>query len=371
MKDINEFESLSAEIRKAKKDASNKLCIIVSSGTCGQAKGSSAVVNALQKAIEKHGLEKKVDMRITGCHGFCQVEPIVIIHPENIFYQNVKPEDAEEIISETIVNKNTIDRLLYTDPKTGKKILHERDIPFYKKQTRNLLANNVLVNPIKIDDYIGIGGYSSLCKVLRGMSPEDVIDVVKKSGLRGRGGAGFPTGFKWDFCRKAKGDVKYIVCNADEGDPGAYMNRSLLEGNPHSILEGMLIGAYAIGASEGFIYVRHEYPLAVKHVKIAIEQMRKYGLLGRGIFGTDLNFDIKVIMGAGAFVCGEETALIASIEGKKGEPRQRPPFPAQKGIWRKPTNINNVETWANIPMIINKGAEWFSKIGTERSKGTK
>ena len=368
---LNEFESVCADIRKSRKDKINKTCIIVSSGTCGIAKGSLAVVDALQEALKKNNLDKKVDFRVTGCHGFCQVEPIVIIHPENIFYQNVKPEDAEEIISETIVNKKIVERLLYIDPKTGKRIKHEKDIPFYKKQTRNLLANNVLVDPLKIEDYIGIGGYSALCKVLRTMSPEDVIEIVKKSGLRGRGGAGFPTGFKWGFCRKAKGDIKYIVCNADEGDPGAYMNRSLLEGNPHSVLEGMLIGAYGIGASEGFIYVRHEYPLAVKHVKIAIEQMRKYGLLGENILGTDFNFDIKIVTGAGAFVCGEETALIASIEGKKGEPRQRPPFPAQKGIWGKPTNINNVETWANIPLIVNKGAEWFSKIGTERSKGTK
>jgi NADH-quinone oxidoreductase subunit F len=371
MKDIIKFESVCANIRKSKKDKPDKPCIIVSSGTCGQAKGSLLVVDALQKTIKKHKLDEKVDLRITGCHGFCQVEPIVIVHPENIFYQNVKPEDVEEIISETIIKKKIIDRLLYIDSKTGKKIVHEKDIPFYKKQYRNLLANNILVDPIRIEDYIGIGGYSALCKVLKTMKPEDVIDVVKKSGLRGRGGAGFPTGFKWDFCRKARGDVKYIVCNADEGDPGAYMNRSLLEGNPHSVLEGMLIGAYAIGASGGFIYVRHEYPLAVKNVKIAIDQMRKYGLLGEKILGKDFNFDIKVVMGAGAFVCGEETALIASIEGKKGEPRQRPPFPAQKGIWGKPTNINNVETWANIPLIINNGAEWFSKVGTEKSKGTK
>ena len=371
MEDINDFESQFTEICKAKKDESNKLCIIVSSGTCGQAKGSSAVVNALQKAIKKHRLEKKVDMKITGCHGFCQVEPIVIIYPENIFYHNVKPEDAEEIISETILDKKILDHLLYIDLETGKKIINEKNVPFYKKQCRNLLKNNVLVDPTKIDDYIEIGGYSALFKVLKDMSPEDVIDVVKKSGLQGRGGAGFPTGFKWDFCRKAKGNMKYIVCNADEGDPGAYMNRSLLEGNPHSVLEGILIGAYAIGATEGFIYVRHEYPLAIKNVKIAIGQMRKYGLVGKKILGKDFSFDLNVVEGAGAFVCGEETALMASIEGKKGEPRQRPPFPAQKGIWGKPTNINNVETWANIPIIINNDAEWFSNIGTEGSKGTK
>ncbi|MCK4267004.1 MAG: 4Fe-4S binding protein, partial [Thermoplasmata archaeon] len=231
--------------------------------------------------------------------------------------------------------------------------------------------DNGILNPNNIEEYIGLGGYSASGKALCSMQPEEVIEEIKKSGLQGRGGAGFPTGFKWEFCRKAKGDVKYIVCNADEGDPGAYMNRSLLEGNPHSVLEGMLIGAYAIGASEGIIYIRHEYPLAVKTIEIAMDQMREYGLLGKNILGTGFDFTINIVPGAGAFVCGEETALIASIEGKKGEPRQRPPFPAQKGIWGKPTNINNVETWANIPLIINKGAEWFSKIGTEGSKGTK
>jgi NADH:ubiquinone oxidoreductase subunit F (NADH-binding)/(2Fe-2S) ferredoxin len=371
IQDIGGFESLCSKIRKSKRDKSNELCLIVSSGTCGQAKGSLAVIDALKKSLKNNDLDKKVSIRITGCHGFCQVEPVVIVHPENICYQNVKPEDATEIVSEAVINKKVIDRLLYVDPKTGKRIKHEKDIPFYQKQVRIHLASNVLIDPIRIEDYIGINGYSALCKTLKTMKPEEVISDVKKSGLRGRGGAGFPTGLKWEFCRKAKGNIKYIVCNADEGDPGAYMNRSLLEGNPHSVLEGMLIGAFAIGASEGFIYVRHEYPLAVKNVKTAINQMKEYGLLGKGILGTDFNFDIEVITGAGAFVCGEETALIASIEGKKGEPHQRPPFPAQKGIRKKPTNINNVETWANIPLIINKGADWFSRIGTQGSKGTK
>lgn len=368
---IGKFEKLSAELQRDKKSIANRPCVIISSGTCGQARGSKEVVAALQKAIKGVGLEEKVDLRITGCQGFCQVEPVVIVHPEDILYQRVKPEDAKEIISETIVNKKIIDRLLYVEPRTGKKIMHEKDVPFYKKQCRNLLGNNALIDPTDIEDYIGIGGYSALIKVLKNMKPEEVIEAVKKSGIRGRGGAGFPTGLKWSFCRAAKANVKYIVCNADEGDPGAYMDRSLLEGNPHCTLEGMLIGAYAIGANQGFIYIRHEYPLAVKAVKIAIDQMRKQNLLGKNILGTDFDFDIKIVPGAGAFVCGEETALIASIEGKKGEPRQRPPFPAQKGIWGKPTNINNVETWANIPMIINKGGAWFSNIGTEKSKGTK
>jgi NADH:ubiquinone oxidoreductase subunit F (NADH-binding)/NAD-dependent dihydropyrimidine dehydrogenase PreA subunit len=260
---------------------------------------------------------------------------------------------------------------LYTDPDTNKKIIKEKDVPFYKKQTRNILSNNALIDPQSIEDYFGISGYSSLLKVLSSMTPGEVIDEVKQSGIRGRGGAGFPTGFKWEFCRKAKGDKKYIICNADEGDPGAYMDRGLLEGNPHSIIEGMIIGAYAIGANQGFVYIRDEYPIAVKTIDNAIKQARQYGLLGKDILGSNFDFYITIIRGAGAFVCGEETALIASIEGKKGEPRQRPPFPAQKGLWRKPTNINNVETWANIPLIISKGAKWFSKIGTEKSKGTK
>jgi NADH-quinone oxidoreductase subunit F len=371
MTSMKEFESLCSRLRNARKEASDKSVIIISSGTCGRARGSAAVAESLKKAVTDHGLETTVEVRITGCQNFCQVAPIVIIHPENIFYQNVEPEDAEEIVTETIINKKVVDRLLYPDPKAGKGIPHGENIPFFEKQMRILSGSNALVDSRKIEDYIGIGGYSALCKVLKTMSPGDVIDTVKASGLRGRGGAGFPTGLKWDIARKAKGDTKYVVCNADEGDPGAYMNRSLLEGNPHLILEGILVGAFAIGAKQGFIYIRHEYPLAVENVSIAIEQMRKLGLLGENILGTEFSFDVRVVTGAGAFVCGEETALMASIEGRKGEPRQRPPFPAQKGIWGKPTNINNVETWANIPHIINNGPEWFSKIGTEKSKGTK
>ena len=371
MKNIDEFESICNDIRNLRGKDSNKPTIIISSGTCGQARGSKEVVDKLQKVIRKYKLEKKVNIRVTGCHGFCQVEPIVIINPKNIFYQQVEPDDIDEIVNETIINDKIIDRLLYIDPNTGKSITNVNDVPFYKKQCRNLLEKNVLVDPTKIEDYMAIGGYSAFCKVLKTMTPEGVIDVIKASGLRGRGGAGFPTGIKWSICREAKGKIKYIVCNADEGDPGAYMNRSLLEGNPYLVLEGMLIGAYAIGAVEGFIYIRHEYPLAKSNVRIAIDQMRKYGLLGKNILGQDFDFDLNVVPGAGAFVCGEETALIASIEGKKGEPKQRPPFPAQRGIWKKPTNINNVETWANIPLILDNGAEWFSKIGIGNSKGTK
>ena len=369
VKNNTDLEKLRKSI-VSKKDPNNP-CISICSGTGCLASGCEKVTECFRGELKNMNLEKKVEIRTTGCHGFCEQGPIVVIHPSGIFYHNVKPEDVQDIVSTTIINGRIVDRLLYIDPATEKKIIYEKDVPFYNKQMRILFGNNGLIDPTNIEEYIGVGGYSALGNVLYRMQPEDVIEEIKKSGLQGRGGAGFPTGFKWDFCRKAKGDVKYIVCNADEGDPGAYMNRSLLEGNPHSVLEGMLIGAYVIGAFEGFIYVRHEYPLAVKNVKRAITQMKKYGLLGKNILGSGFYFDVSVVPGAGAFVCGEETALIASIEGKKGEPKQRPPFPAQKGIWGKPTNINNVETWANIPLIINNGAEWFSKIGTEGSKGTK
>jgi NADH-quinone oxidoreductase subunit F len=354
-----------------KRKAEKKSILTVSAGTCGQARGSLKVIESLEKVIKKQQLEDKVKVKITGCHGFCEAEPNIIIQPKGIFYQKVQPKNATEIISETILNDKIIESLLFSDIETGEKVSQENDIPFYKKQRRIVLGDNALIDPTSINDYFSIGGYSSLAQVLKNMSPGDVIDTVKQSGLRGRGGAGFPTGDKWEFTRKAKGDTKYIICNADEGDPGAYMDRSLLEGNPHRVLEGMIIGAYAIGAEEGYIYVRDEYPLAVENITLAISQAEEIGLLGKKILGTELNFELHVVKGAGAFVCGEETALIASVEGKVGEPRQRPPFPAVKGLWKKPTNINNVETWANIPIIIDKGADWFSKIGTNGSKGTK
>ncbi|MCR4404084.1 MAG: NADH-quinone oxidoreductase subunit NuoF [Candidatus Acetothermia bacterium] len=358
-------------IQLLKQTPSSRPCITISSGTCGRARGSEKVGQAFREALRKHGLDGKVTIRVSGCHGFCQAEPHVLVHPEGIFYQRLRPEDAEEIVVQTLLHGRIIDRLLYVDPATGKKSVYEGEIPFYKRQQRNLLASNALLDPTSIDDYIAIGGYTALAKALTTMRPEEVIEEIKRSGLRGRGGAGFPTGIKWELCRRSPGDQKYVICNADEGDPGAYMDRSLLEGNPHSVIEGMIIGAYAIGASYGFIYVRAEYPLAVKHVGIALEQAREYGLLGEDILASGFDFDLKVVRGAGAFVCGEETALMASIEGRKGEPRQRPPFPVQKGLWGKPTNINNVETWANVPLIINRGAEWYASIGTERSKGTK
>jgi NADH:ubiquinone oxidoreductase subunit F (NADH-binding)/NAD-dependent dihydropyrimidine dehydrogenase PreA subunit len=283
----------------------------------------------------------------------------------------VKTEDAPEVVSETVMEGKIIDRLLYTDPVSGEKIVHEKDIPFYKKQRRIVFGNNGKIDPTDISDYFALEGYAALSKVLFRMSPEEVIGEVKGSGLRGRGGGGFLTGLKWEFCHRAEGNKKYVICNADEGDPGAYMDRSLLEGNPHSVLEGMAIGAYAIGSDKGYVYVRAEYPLAVSTLKKAISQAKECGILGENIFGSGFDFDIEIRKGSGAFVCGEETSLIHSIEGKPPEPRQRPPFPAQSGLWGLPTNINNVETWANVPAIIRKGADWFSGIGTEKSKGTK
>jgi NADH-quinone oxidoreductase subunit F len=295
----------------------------------------------------------------------------VVIRPKNIFYSKVKTEDVSEIITETVINNRVMDRLLYTDPATKKKIVYEDEIPFYKHQSRLLFGQNGLIDPRKIEDYIAIGGYSALSKALFEMKPEDIIDAVKVSKLRGRGGAGFPTGIKWESCYRTEGDLKYVICNADEGDPGAYANRSLLEGNPHSVLEGMIIGAFAIGACEGYIYVRKEYPLAVKLFKNAIAFARKLGLLGKNILGSGFDFDLKIARGAGAFVCGESSALMASIEGKAGEPRAKHIHATERGLWDRPSNLNNVETWANVPLIINRGAKWYAEIGTKKSKGTK
>lgn len=344
--------------------------IVISSGTCGRVRGSQELVESFQRTLKKYAIEDKTSMKVTGCHGFCQVEPVVVIYPQGIFYQQVKVQDVEEIVAETILNDRIVDRLLYSIPGTKDRIVYEKDIPFYKKQLRLILGNNRFVDPNKIEDYIAVGGYEALCKALFERTPEEIIEEIKKSGLRGRGGAGFPTGVKWESCRRAKGDTKYVVCNADEGDPGAYMDRSLLEGNPHSIIEGMIIGAYAIGAQEGYVYVRYEYPLAVENTRIALDQAREYGLLGKNILGSGLNFDIHVAMGGGAFVCGESTALMESIEGKMGEPKSKYVHTVERGLWNKPTNLNNVKTWANVPLIINKGAAWYARIGTEKSKGT-
>ncbi|MCP2520521.1 NADH-quinone oxidoreductase subunit NuoF [SCandidatus Aminicenantes bacterium Aminicenantia_JdfR_composite] len=369
LKGIAELKKLREELKKTYKPI--KQWITVCSGTGCQAYGCKDVTKAFEEEIKAQNLQDEIGLRTTGCHGFCERGPIVVIHPEGAFYQKVQPKDAKEIITQTIINKKIIDRFLYVDPLTGKKITLEKEVPFYKKQMRLIFGMNGLIDPTKIEDYIAIGGYEALGKVLSSMKQKQVIEEVKKSGLRGRGGAGFPTGKKWEICKNAKGNPKYIICNCDEGDPGAYMDRSLLEGNPHLVIEGMIIGAYAIGASKGYIYVRAEYPLAVHNASIALKQAKEYGLLGKNILGFNFDFEIEISKGAGAFVSGEETALIAAIEGRPPEPRLRPPFPAESGLWGKPTNINNVETWANVPFIINKGAEWYSKIGTNGSKGTK
>jgi NADH-quinone oxidoreductase subunit F len=349
----------------------DKSCITLCSGSACHATGSEKVAAAIEQEFDKQGLKAEVDFRRTGCHGFCEQGPIVIVYPEGICYLKVKPEDIPEIATQTLKEKKVLDRLLYVDPNTGEKTTFEDDIPFYKHQERLVLGPNRKINPQSIEDYLAVGGYQALIKTLFEMTPEQVIGEVKGAKLRGRGGAGFPSGVKWDFARQAPGDQKYVIVNCDEGDPGAYMDRSIMEGNPFAVLEGLLIGAYAIGASEGYVYVRQEYPLAVENLAVALREARKYGLLGKDILGSGFDFDVKVHRGAGAFICGEETSLLMSLEGKAGEPNPRPPFPAIKGLWGKPTNINNVETWANIPLIINKGADFFSSIGTEGSKGTK
>lgn len=348
-----------------------KPCITVCGGTGCRAWGGEEVRLAFIEELRKKGLEEKVGVMRTGCHGFCERGPVVVLLPEEIFYQQVSIHDVPEIISETILNKRLVQRLLYTDPATGRVITYDHDVPFYKGQMRKVFSDNGRIDPTEIRDYIGRGGYSALSKVLFSMTPEQVIEEVEKSGLRGRGGAGFPTGRKWRLTRGAPGKIKYLVCNADEGDPGAFMDRSVLEGNPHLVLEGMLIAAYAIGAQSGYVYVRAEYPLAVQHLKIAMAQAEELGLLGDHILGSDFSFHLKIKEGAGAFVCGEETALLASIEGKRGMPRARPPFPAVEGLWGKPTNINNVETYANIRSIILEGSTAYASIGTAGSKGTK
>jgi NADH:ubiquinone oxidoreductase subunit F (NADH-binding)/(2Fe-2S) ferredoxin/ferredoxin len=368
-----ELESFRKDI-VSKKDP-NKPCIAICTGTGCLALGAAKVVVALREEIKRQGLESKVDLKVdlreTGCPGFCERGPVIVIYPEEICYLQAQPADAKDIISETILGKKIIDRLLYVDPATGEKSVRESDIPFYRNQKRLLIGNNIKLDPKSIEDYLSLGGYSALAKALFQMKPDQVVQLVKDSKLRGRGGAGFPAGNKWEFARKSPGDTKYVVVNADEGDPGAFMDRAILEGNPHAVLEGFAIGAFAIGAHEGYLYVRQEYPLAVENVTLAIKRAEEYGLLGKNILGSGFDFIVKVHRGAGAFVCGEETALLRSLEGKPGEPKARPPYPAVKGLWDKPTNINNVETWANIPLIVNNGAEFLTSIGTEGSKGTK
>jgi len=366
---FHRLEEIRSEILQSR--AGRKSLITVCGGTGCTAQGSSEIVVALTDEIRKQGLEQSVVIRTTGCHGLCEKGPIVVIHPEGIFYSRMTVKDVSEVVEETLANNRVVERLLYTVPKTTQKVIYEKDVPFYKKQKRIIFAHNGLIDPTDIKDYIALEGYQALAKVLRDMTPDQVIDEIKASGLRGRGGAGFPTGRKWEMCRNSVSDMKYIICNADEGDPGAFMDRSLLEGNPHSVIEGMIIGAYAIGASAGYVYVRLEYPIAIRNVKIALQQAKEYGFLGESVLGSDFSLDLQVFQGAGAFVSGEETSLMASIEGRRAFPTPRPPFPTQAGLWGKPTTINNVETWANVPQIISRGADWYSNIGTETSKGTK
>lgn len=347
------------------------LQILICGGTGCKASDSHIIAERLQQALERNNIADKVDIITTGCFGFCEKGPIVKIIPDNTFYTQVVPDDADEIVREHIIGGRKIERLLYIDPKTEKTVSDSKHMDFYRKQMRIALRNCGFIDPENIEEYIALDGYMALADSLLHKKPEEVIDVIKRSGLRGRGGGGFPTGLKWEFANKQKADMKYVVCNADEGDPGAFMDRSIMEGDPHSIVEAMAVCGYSIGSPKGLVYIRAEYPLAIQRLKIAIAQAREYGLLGKNIFGTDFSFDIEIRYGAGAFVCGEETALIHSMEGKRGEPTLKPPFPAEAGYLGKPTNVNNVEMLANIPIILTKGAEWFSSIGTERSKGTK
>lgn len=366
---ISDLEGLREKLQNKRKKFQTTL--IMCGGTGCQTTRAQALIDSVNDELKKQHLEKKVQLRATGCHGFCEQGPIVVVEPGNIFYCHVKPEDAGEIVAKTIVNNEVIERLLYRDPVSGKTIQTESEIPFYQAQDRELLGKNRWIDPCSIEDYIATGGYSALANTLAEILPEEIVKVIKKSGLRGRGGGGFPTGNKWDACRKAPGDEKYVVCNADEGDPGAYMDRCLLEGNPHQVIEGMMIGAWAVGADQGYIYVRNEYPLAVKHSQVAVQQARKLGLLGKNIFGTTFSFDIEIARGGGAFVCGESTALMASLEGRVGEPRPKDVHTVVDGFWHKPTTLNNVETWANVPNILQKGSKWFAGKGSETSKGTK
>lgn len=348
-----------------------RLNLMVCGGTSCASENSFGLKQSLEREISRQGLEREIAVVTTGCLGFCEACPLILVKPDDIFYTRLRAEDIPYLVEEHFLKGRPVPRLMYHPPEDGKGITKLSDIGFFRKQILIALRNRGLIDPEKIEDYIAHDGYKALSQVLTEMTPEEVIATIKRAGLRGRGGAGFPTGLKWEYVRAAEGEPKYIVCNGDEGDPGAYMDRSIVEGDPHSVLEGMTIGAYAIGASQGFVYIRNEYPLAYHRITKAIDQAKEYGLLGQDILGTGFNFEVKVVRGAGAFVCGEETSLIASIEGRLPEPRPRPPYPAQSGLWGKPTCINNVETWANVPVIINRGADWFASIGTQLSKGTK
>ena len=364
-----ELEHLREQLREQRKNITTT--VMVCGGTGCQASQSREVVDAVREELSRQGLDRSVRLCVTGCHGFCEQGPVMVIEPSNVFYCHVSPEDAFEIVYQTVMKGELIERLLYIDPASGQKARTESEIPFYRAQDRRILSRNRSVDPRSIEDYIVVGGYSALTRVLNGVATEEIIQEIKASGLRGRGGGGFPTGRKWNECWEAPGDEKYVICNADEGDPGAYMDRCVLEGNPHLVLEGMMIGARAVGAHKGYIYVRNEYPLAVKHSRIAVEQARELGLLGDNILGSSFSFDVDIARGGGAFVCGESTALMASVEGKVGEPRAKDVHTVVDGLYHKPTTLNNVETWANVPSIILNGSSWFASKGTRGSKGTK
>ncbi len=351
--------------------ATQRTHIMVCGGTGCVSSNSLEMVDSLKTKLIEKGYQDEITVIKTGCFGFCGQGPIIKIHPDNVFYVKVGMDDIDEIIDEHIIKGRTVSRLLYKEPETHRTLPKHDDMSFYKKQYRIALRNCGLINPEDINEYIAFGGYEALGMALTEYTPEKVIEIVKESGLRGRGGGGFSTGLKWEYTRKPPSDQKYVICNADEGDPGAFMDRSILEGDPHSIIEAMTIAGYAIGASEGIVYIRAEYPLAIKRLEVALDQAREFGLLGKNIFESGFSFDIHIKLGAGAFVCGEETALIHSVEGSRGEPTKKPPFPSVEGYHKKPTSVNNVETFANIPPILTKGAEWFHSIGTEKSKGTK
>ncbi len=375
MKRMTSVEAFSSFRQRVLKESTMELakpCLVISAGTCGQASGSNDVMRIIKRQIIERNLQETISLRITGCQGFCEMDPSIVVEPGNHPYPKVNMEDVPRIIDSALAGE-VVEELLYKEKHSNKCYHCQDDIPFFKKQTRTILGENQKIDPIRIMDYIERGGYATFEKILSKPDPEWIIQEIIRSELRGRGGAGFPTGVKWKLARNAENgsSEKFVICNADEGDPGAYMDRSLLEGNPHAIIEGMIIASVAIGAAQGFIYVRSEYPLAIKHILVAIRQAQQLGILGENILGTGIDFDIDIVRGAGAFVCGEETALIRSIEGKMGEPRQRPPYPIEKGLWGKPTCINNVETLANVPVIIDKGAEEYAKIGVLGNTGTK
>ncbi|MCJ7595838.1 MAG: 4Fe-4S binding protein [Desulfobacterales bacterium] len=363
------LSALRDSLQAGRREDKRRLVSLCAGSGCG-AYGTAKVHAALSEELVRQGMQEQVVVKLTGCHGFCEKGPVMVIHPEGIFYPQVKVEVIPEIVEKTIKHGEVIDPLTFKDPSTKKRIIYEQEIPFYKLQQRIIFGNNRMIEPSSIEDYIAVGGYSALAKALFEMTPEEIIAQVKQSGLRGRGGGGFPTGTKWETCRRHEG-TRYVICNADEGDPGAYMDGSLLEGNPHSVLEGMIIGAFAIGSHEGYVYVRHEYPLAVKNISIALRSAREWGLLGKDILGSGFDFDVQVSRGGGAFVCGESTAQMASLEGGPGRPRAKYIHTVEKGFRQSPSNLNNVETWANVPLIINKGADWYANIGTQGSKGTK